>query len=46
MHHNLEKKLITDNNRFNDELENWSKKYGPECETNWPVFEVNLLQNG
>ncbi|EFO16842.1 kinase C and casein kinase substrate in neurons protein 2 [Loa loa] len=39
LHCNLEKKLGTDNTRFNNDLENWSKKYGPECETKWPVFE-------
>ncbi|KAK6109780.1 Variant SH3 domain family protein [Brugia pahangi] len=39
LHRNLEKKLGTDNTRFSEDLENWSKKYGPECETKWPVFE-------
>ncbi|OZC10420.1 SH3 domain protein [Onchocerca flexuosa] len=39
LHRNLEKKLTTDNTRFNNDLENWSKKYGPECETKWPAFE-------
>ncbi|MCP9266230.1 BMA-SDPN-1 [Dirofilaria immitis] len=39
LHRNLEKKLTTDNTRFSNDLENWSKKYGPECETKWPVFE-------
>uniref|UniRef100_A0A915Q1E3 SH3 domain-containing protein n=1 Tax=Setaria digitata TaxID=48799 RepID=A0A915Q1E3_9BILA len=39
LHRTLEKKLVTDSTRFNNDLENWSKKYGPECETKWPVFE-------
>ncbi|CAG9539272.1 unnamed protein product [Cercopithifilaria johnstoni] len=39
LHRNLEKKLGTDNTRFNNDLENWSKKHGPESETKWPVFE-------
>lgn len=43
LHRNLEKKLGTDNTRFNNDLENWSKKYGPESETKWPVFEVSWL---
>ncbi|VDN04506.1 unnamed protein product [Thelazia callipaeda] len=39
LHRCLEKKLFTDSSRFNDDLKNWSKKFGPECETSWPNFE-------
>lgn len=42
LHHDLERKLATDNTRFNNDLENWSKIHGPESETKWPVFEASV----
>uniref|UniRef100_A0A0R3S566 SH3 domain-containing protein n=1 Tax=Elaeophora elaphi TaxID=1147741 RepID=A0A0R3S566_9BILA len=39
VHRSLETKLGSDDTRFNNDLKNWSKKHGPECDTKWPVFE-------
>lgn len=47
LHRNLESKFVSDSSRFNSDLENWSKKFGPDCETKWPEFEpfIPLLNN-